>query len=102
MKLKLDDKGNAVLQDGHSKRVWLNKPESRSTGSVVAFEGMVDYDNGKGAELTSFLELADCHGKVRLHRASYDTRADFVNKMKVLRSVLDDFILYLEGEDVTK
>lgn len=80
-----------------SKREWLNKKDSPSTGSVVAFDGMVKEEDGTEYRST-FLQVADCWSKVKLHKACYDTRKDFIDKMKKLRSVLDEFINHLEKE----
>ncbi|MBV5346755.1 hypothetical protein JZU46_00775 [bacterium] len=80
----------------YSKRLWLNKPESRSTGSVVAFDGLVDYGDGKGPEPTIFLEVADCHCKTKLHLTNYDTKEEFIEKMELLHKTIGDFITHLK------
>ena len=82
----------------YSKRVWLNEENSPSTGSVVAFDGFVRDD--KEEWRSTFLELSDCYGKARLHKASYDSTEDFIEKMKLLRNEIDSFIDYLEKEDM--
>lgn len=46
----------------------------------------------------AYLEIADCRGKVNLHIAGSETKADFINKMKLLRSELDSFINHLETD----
>ena len=81
----------------YSKRVWLNEENSPSTGSVVAFDGFVRDDKEKWR--STFLELSDCYGKARLHKASYDSTEDFIEKMKLLRNEIDSFIDYLEKEE---
>lgn len=78
----------------YNKRTWLNNDSSRSTGSVVAFHGVVDY--GDEQQETMFLEVADCNCKIRLHRAGYDTTGDFIKKMKLLRNELNKFIDHLK------
>jgi len=80
-----------------SKRVWLNRNDSGSTGSVVAFCGDVKWKPGK-PEISTFLEVSDCHSKVRLHRAYLDSREDFIAKMLLLRDTVDQFIKFLEEE----
>lgn len=78
------------------RRVWLNDPDSPSTGSVVAFDGeVVDYDNEPYR--STFLKVSDCHVSAHIHKASYDTDKDFINKMKRLRDVLNEFITHLES-----
>lgn len=81
----------------YNKRTWLNSKKSDSTGSVVAFDGkLVDYD---GKEYNStFLEIADCRHKIRLHITSDDTVSGFVAKMKLLKKEIDQFIIHLENK----
>ncbi len=43
-----------------------------------------------------FFEVADCHGKVRLHNSQIDSRRSFIEKMKRLRNELDRFIDFLD------
>lgn len=77
-------------------RVWLNSENSRSTGSVVAFDGMVEYSgDDTDKDRTTFLEVSDCHCKISLHQAHWDTDEDFIEKMKLLRHVINDFIIHL-------
>jgi len=89
----------------YSVREWLNGEGSSSTGSVVAFKGEANWGFKDVPAKTSFLEIADCTNKVRLHQSRYDTNVKFLFKMKKLKNVLDDFITHLEetieeGEDI--
>jgi hypothetical protein len=86
----------------YNKRTWLNKETCDSTSSIVAYDGEVtdiDTDN-KYPQL--FLEIADCHHKIRLHKTSDDTYEDFLDKMKLLKSEVEQFIQYLEALATTK
>jgi len=86
----------------YNKRTWLNSEKSDSTSSVVAFDGEVtDLDTGKKWP-HKFLEIADCHHKIRIHLTSDDTDMDFLYKMKVLRAEIDEFIAYLENVEPPK
>lgn len=78
----------------YNKRTWLNPFDSDSTGSIVAFDGKVTYE-GQLVDST-FLEIADCRSKVRLHLTSDDCRQDFIEKMRLLRNEIDLFIKHLE------
>ena len=80
----------------YCKKTWLNPPESSSTGSVVAFDGKVTHHD----ELvnTTYLEVADCFGKITLHRGKDDNAQDFINKMKLLRDEINLFLEHLEGQ----
>ena len=77
----------------------MNPLKSDSTGSVVAFDGyVVDFEGKKYRE--TFLEISDCHHKVRLHITSDDTRKQFISKLKLLNSEIDKFIKHLENEKI--
>ena len=80
-----------------SKREWLNSVGHPSTGSVVAYHGEASWISDGKKEIMTILEIADCHNKVRLHRAEIDSLEDFINKMEKLRNVIDEFILYLRN-----
>ena len=80
----------------YNKRVWLNDRRSFSSGSVIAFHGPVDFGGQRGVSTESYIEIADCHGKVRLHRANYDSRKDFVRKLRKLAAVASQFADALE------
>ena len=43
------------------------------------------------------LEIADCHGKVHLHKTDNDTTEQFIEKMEALRNVIDEFIAHLRS-----
>lgn len=77
-----------------SIRQWLNRNDSPSTGSIVAYDGVNKYEDGEFR--STFLQIGDCFGKVKLHKASYDTMDDFICKMKKMRIVIDEFIEHLE------
>jgi hypothetical protein len=81
----------------YNKRTWLNAENSDSTGSIVAFDGKItDLDTRKEYD-QRFLEIASCSSKVRLHQTADDTKEDFVNKMKLLKSEIECFIKHLEN-----
>lgn len=79
----------------YHNRVWLNKKGKHSSGSVIAFHGKVQF--GQKKEIVSVLEVADCHGKVRLHQAKSDTNKDFIKKMRKLAKVASRFADALEA-----
>ena len=81
----------------YSKRCWLNPEGHASTGSVVVFDGLSTWVDERGEiERTLLVEIADCHGKVRLHQAKTDTRAEFATKVRMLRDVLSEFLEHLD------
>jgi len=78
----------------YNKRVWLNNENSGSTGSAVAFCGRYLYEDDE-EELVTSLTIGDCKGVAKLHRAYAETNEDFIEKMKNLRTTVDDFISFL-------
>ena len=80
----------------YCKKVWLNKQDSPSTGSVVAFHGYIKWREEKKEELVTFLEIADCTYKVRLHKTYSDTIGDFIKKLRKLAKTINNFADFLE------
>ncbi len=78
-----------------NKREWLNSISSDFTGSVVSFYGLVSYRGGR-SEKDCFLEIADCHGKIRLHKTTSYTLKQFIAKLKKLKKHIELFINHLE------
>lgn len=79
----------------YSKRTWLNKDGSPSIVNVVAFDGETTWKGEKYRN--TFLSISDCSVSARLHKTDDDTIDDFIDKMKLLRSEIDDFIEHLES-----
>lgn len=77
----------------YNKRTWLNKSDSPSLGSVVAFDGEIEYSNG--TEITMFLAVSDCTKTVKLIKNT-ETTEDFIQKMELLKNEIDLFINYLK------
>ena len=78
----------------YNKRTWLNSIKSDSTSSVVAFDGKVTYEN-KSVD-SRFLKISDCHNKIGLHQTTDETKEDFIEKMKLLKKEIEQFINHLE------
>ena len=79
----------------YKRTTELNNKQSPSTGSCTAFYGKSPCKGFKSPYM--FFEVADCHGKVRLHNSQIDSRRSFIEKMKRLRNELDRFIDFLDG-----
>ena len=78
----------------YNRRVWLNKEDSPSTGNLVCFDGMTTW---RGEEIrNTFLQVSDCSWSIRLHKIEDDSTEDFIDKLKLLRDEVDNFISYLE------
>ena len=77
----------------YNKRTWLNKDDSPSLGSVVAFDGEVKYSDA--IERTTFLAISDCRKTIKLIKNTENIE-DFINKMKLLKTEVEKFINHLE------
>lgn len=80
----------------YNTRVWLNKNSSRNTGSIVCYDGITEFSDGMNED--SFVEIADCHNKVRIHKDLNGTNDEWLNKLRLLRDNLNNFILFLESK----
>jgi len=85
-----------------NKRVWLNPDSSSSTGSVVCYSGKANWtEEGKDSPAyTRFVEIADCHNKVRIHQGQLDSLDDFINKIDKMICVLNEYSCQLRSENV--
>ncbi len=77
----------------YNKRTWLNKVDSPSLGSVVAFDGDVKYSDV--TERTTFLAISDCGKTIKLIKNT-ESIEDFTQKMKLLKREIELFINHLE------
>lgn len=68
--------------------MWLNSDDSAATGSVVCYDGYID------EERVSFIEIASCHSKTRLHLYKDSNPKEFLNKLMLLQDELGEFIKY--------
>tara|TARA_R110000824_G_scaffold526_4_gene3344 strand:+ start:5420 stop:5719 length:300 start_codon:yes stop_codon:yes gene_type:complete len=83
----------------YSVREWLNPISSESTGSVVAWDGMVQRRWDKEPHRFTCLEVADCSKTVVLHEAPMDGRDAFIAKMRLLAKVVTEFADHLEKNE---
>jgi len=81
----------------YNTRTFLNQTDSPSTGSIVCFDGRIKWSMKQNEpERTSFVEIADCQVKVRLHRTCEDRAEDFIEKIKKMEKDLVSFREHLE------
>lgn len=83
------------MAESYVERVWLNPPTSPSTGSIAVYDGVSPF--APDTDELSYVEVADCHQKVRLHQTKNDSREDFATKVEVMRDVLDRFARHLRS-----
>lgn len=83
-----------------NKRVWLNPDSSSSTGSIVCFSGLANWtEAGSDKPAKSrFVEIADCHKKVRIHQGEMDSLEEFIKKIELMKHMLTEFQMILESE----
>lgn len=79
----------------YSKRKWLNKSGSPSTGSAVAYYGPMPW--GKKKQSYLYFEVSDCHNSIRLHQTEIEKRSDFIRKLRTLAKMANDFADFLGG-----
>ena len=80
----------------YNKRTWLNPISSDSTGSVACFDGKVSF--GDNLVDSTFIEISDCRNKIRLHQTVDDSRKQFVDKLKLLKTEIELFINHFEKD----
>lgn len=86
----------SVIQ--YNTRQFINEADSHYTGSIVCFDGKALINQGKVLERYTFVEISDCHGKIRIHRdMNHDLQA-FINKLSVVEHELKQFRQSLEAE----
>lgn len=88
------------MTENYCNRQWLNKHGSPSTGSIVAFDGMVKWMDDSQPSRETWIEISDCHCKVKIHMSCEDSSQEFINKIEKMRSVIDDFIDHLKSLEV--
>ena len=81
----------------YNSRQFLNPPSSHYTGSLVCFDGTEVINQGKELERYTFVEVSDCHGKVRLHKDNNLLMRDFILKLRFMAHELNQFANHLEN-----
>ena len=83
-----------------NRRLWLNKSNISSTGSIVCYSGKSPWtDKNTSKPVTiRFVEVADCHNKIRIHQSERESLADFVKKVERMKNMLNEYQIFLETE----
>lgn len=81
----------------YNKRTWLNKENSPSLGSVIAFDGNVEYS--EGSERTIFLALSDCRFTIKIQKNT-ESVADYIYKLELLKTEIELFIKHLKENEL--
>ncbi len=78
----------------YKHHIILNPNNHPSSSSVVCYHGKSPWKKHK--KKLTYLRISDCQMTVQLHRTDYDSKQDFVNKLKLLEETIRDFRLHLE------
>ena len=65
---------------------------------MVCFDGTDVINQGKQLERYTFVEIASCHGKMRLHNDQNLPPEEFIIKLKEVKKQLINFIHHLEEQ----
>ena len=87
-----------VTRYKHTAMLNGNTP---STGSITVYDGQIIEEDKKDPWEHQFIEVTDCHNKIRLHRASYDTQEDWLEKVTMLKQTIDDYYEHLRSKHTT-
>lgn len=80
-----------MSQVHYNRRTFINQEDSHYTGSIVCFDGESVINQGKTLARYTFIEIADCHGKARIHLdLNHDVPA-YLAKLDTLIEELQNF-----------
>lgn len=79
------------------RREWLNVEGSSSTGSITVMDKMKQHRYDKDTERTLWVEFADCQRKISLHKIYEDTEEQYINKIRKIKEVIDEYLEHLES-----
>lgn len=77
-------------------RLNLNPETSHYTGSIACVDVEDVINQGKFTERYTFVEIADCHGKVRIHKDPNLEMKEYIHKLRLLSVELMRFSTFLE------
>ncbi len=66
-----------------------------STGTITCYDGIIVDGKTKEEWEDQFIEITDCHNKVRLHRGSYDDDQAWLMKVHTLRREINEYYDHL-------
>lgn len=95
-----DCKNDSIALGNPNKRVWLNPENSSSTSTMVCYSGEANWseENSDKPAISRFVEIADCHGKIRIHQARFETMQEYIDKIKLMKETLAEYQAVLEIE----
>lgn len=82
----------------YNVRTNLNPETSHYTGSVACVDVEKVINQGKFTDRYTFVEIADCHGKVRIHKDPNLSLEEYIIKLRLLATAIGRFSDFLEEE----
>jgi hypothetical protein len=86
--------------ENYHVREWLNREGIYASSTITAFHGTNSYHNDKN-DLVEFedkkLTLHDCQYSIRIHQMADQTDQEYINKIRLIAKVCNDFADHLEG-----
>lgn len=88
------------MKDRYCNKEFLIDSSDYSTSSVVTFHGNIKWRKNDNPESLSFLEIANCHFKTRLHRTYDMTHQEWVDQIRRLRDHINLYLDFLENTNI--
>ena len=82
----------------YNQRIWLNNDDSHYTGSMVLFDGENIINQNKVLDRYSFVEIASCHAKVRIHTDNNHDIQTYIDKIQTIENELRKYREHLETQ----
>lgn len=81
----------------YNKRTWLNEETSSSTSNIVCFDCDVQYSDKIYRD--TFIKISDCKNSIHLHKKDNESMKEFISKLILLNSEIEDFINFLKNNE---
>jgi len=90
------------MATNYNNRVWLNVYDSHYTGSIVCVDKTDLINRGHHLERYTFMEISDCHGKIRIHTDPNFGMEAYIEKLKRMEHEIRAFREHLEREEANE
>ena len=81
----------------YNKRTFIASSEIPSTSSVVCYCGRPSWhDKDRPEYVEKFVEISSCGNKVRLHQVDVESDVQYIEKLILLRTELDEYVEFLK------
>ena len=83
------------MKDMWCKKEFLTEEDEVSTSSICSYAGMTKWREDLPPFPNYLIEVADCHGKVRLHRTAEMSAQEWIDQVIKLQKHITDYLQYL-------